>query len=152
MPAGVGRRLPMGRCLPPTTWSRCGALALVVVAGYRKPSTGAVAARDSAAPMVRHPPPILAPLALLAALALPACHRNLSCTAEVTEAQGIFHGTVAGSRSQATLEREALRAACGQLCGAQGTAAVPGCVARCAVDAEAGKIGKRTTCVPGGSR
>jgi hypothetical protein len=98
------------------------------------------------------------------ALTLSGCQREISCTAEVTEAKGVFRGTVKGVRSRVDLEREALRAACGQLCGAQELADAvardggavhalgpSGCVSRCSVDAEAGKIGKRSTCTEGSS-
>jgi hypothetical protein len=86
------------------------------------------------------------------ALSLTACQRQLSCTVEVTEAKGVFRGTIAGKRSQVDLEREALRAACGQRCGAQGTPSAVGCVSQCAVDAEAGKLSKHTTCTEASSR
>ena len=46
--------------------------------------------------------------------------------------------------------RESLRAACGQMCAASGGKA-EACVSRCAVDAEAGKIGARTNCTREGS-
>lgn len=70
----------------------------------------------------------------------------------MTEAKGVFRGTISGARSRVDLEREALRAACGQLCAAQEAPQAVGCVSRCAVDAEAGKIGKRSTCTEVGSR
>jgi hypothetical protein len=84
-----------------------------------------------------------------AALALTACHRDLSCTTEVTEGKGTFKGTVSGARSEVDLRRESVRVACGQLCAMGGKN--EGCVSRCAVDAEAGKIGARTTCTKEGA-
>ncbi len=87
-----------------------------------------------------------------ARLAVSACQRETSCTVEVTEAKGVFRGTIAGARSQVDLEREALRAACGQVCGAQGATQASGCVSRCALDVEAGKITKRSTCTEASSR
>jgi hypothetical protein len=84
---------------------------------------------------------------LLPSLALlPSCSSESSCTAEVTEARGIFRATITGTQSRTTLKREAIRAACGQLCGAQGSGQALGCVARCSVDAEDGKIGLRASC------
>jgi len=80
------------------------------------------------------------------ALSLCACHRETSCTVEVTQAAGVFRGTITGARPAVDLEREALRAACGQVCGAQGPTQSSGCVSRCAIDAESGKITKRSTC------
>jgi hypothetical protein len=97
--------------------------------------------------------PLPASLAALAgALLLTGCQRQVSCTVEVTEAKGVFRGTIAGTRSQVDIEREALRAACGQRCGAQGTPSPVGCVVQCATDADSGKLSKRTTCTEGSSR
>jgi hypothetical protein len=91
-------------------------------------------------------------LSIGALLALPACSPESSCTAEVSEARGIYRATIGGTRSRSELKREAIRAACGQLCGAQGSAAALGCVVRCSVDAEDGKIGLRATCKGGSAR
>jgi hypothetical protein len=83
------------------------------------------------------------------ALALTACNRETTCTSEVTQGSGTFRGSAAGTRSEADLRRESMRVACGQLCAASG--GKEGCVGRCAVDAEAGKIGARTNCTKEGS-
>ena len=88
-------------------------------------------------------------LFLLLALALPACSHDPTCTAEVTEGAGTFKGTATGSRPAAALTREALHAACAKLCASRKDEACP---SRCAVDAEAGKIGLRNTCVKEVSR
>jgi len=81
-----------------------------------------------------------------AALALAGCNRDLTCTTEVTQGAGTFRGSATGTRSEIDLRRESTRIACGQLCAAGRPARGEGCVGRCAVDAEAGKIGVRTTC------
>jgi hypothetical protein len=86
----------------------------------------------------------------LTALGLAACGRKTTCTSEVTQGSGIYRGTVSGARAEADLRRESLRAACGQMCAASGGKA-EACVSRCAVDAEAGKIGARTNCTREGS-
>jgi hypothetical protein len=83
-------------------------------------------------------------LLVLAALALPACNRDTTCTSEVTQGSGTYRGSARGTRSEADLRRESMRLACGQLCAASG--GKDSCVSRCGVDAEAGKIGARTTC------
>lgn len=88
----------------------------------------------------------------LAALGLPACNREITCTSEVTQGSGTFRGVAAGSRAETDLRRESVRIACGQLCAAGGPAKAEGCVGRCSVDAEAGKIGVRTTCKEGSTR
>lgn len=91
-----------------------------------------------------------AALALAAlTLGLAACNRDTTCTTEVTQGSGTFRGTAKGSRAEADLRRESMRIACGQLCGASG--GKEGCVGRCAVDAEAGKVGARVVCAKEGS-
>jgi hypothetical protein len=103
--------------------------------------------------MARSPSPILLGAALLlAAPLLTACNRELTCTTEVTAGSGIHRGTAVGTRSEPDLRRDALRLACGQLCATGGPGGAEGCVGRCAVDAEAGKIGARTTCKKAGER
>jgi hypothetical protein len=99
-------------------------------------------------------PLLLASTAALAclSLALSACNRDVTCTSEVTQGSGLFRGSATGTRSEADLKREAVRVACGQLCAGGGTAGGEGCVGRCAVDAEASKIGVRTTCTKGSPR
>lgn len=75
---------------------------------------------------------------------------TMACTTEVTAGSGTFKAVAEGTRPQAELERDSLVFACGQLCN-------PGkieetdeaCVSRCTVDAQAGKIGVRTTCSKG---
>lgn len=81
---------------------------------------------------------------------LAGCSERTVCTAEVTAGEGIYKASIAGARPQAELSREAMSAACKQLC----TPVKPGdneaaCVSRCGVDALAGKIGARTTCSQG---
>ncbi|APR83818.1 Hypothetical protein A7982_09167 [Minicystis rosea] len=93
--------------------------------------------------MARITIPRVAAAALLV-MGLAACNRRMTCRSEVTQGGGIFRGTITGSRSEAELRREATRLACKELCS--GSAPSEGCTARCAVDAEAGKIGVRTTC------
>lgn len=97
--------------------------------------------------MVAHCTPTFVLAALT--LALAACNRDTTCTTEVTQGSGTFRGTAKGTRAEAELRREATRIACGQLCGATG--GKEGCVGRCAVDAEAGKIGARVVCTKEGS-
>ena len=89
---------------------------------------------------------------LLAAIALPGCARAITCTTEVTDGAGTWTGVVSDTRPEADLRREALRVACGRRCGARGATSAPGCVNRCATDAEAGNIGVRTSCAEGSSR
>ncbi len=91
-------------------------------------------------------------LLIAAAIALPGCGHDVTCTSEVTDGAGTWTGTVTDTRPEADLRREAVRVACGKRCGAGGPTSAPGCVSRCAVDAEAGKIGARTTCKEGGPR
>lgn len=89
---------------------------------------------------------------VIAALAFPACQREITCSSEVTAGEGTFRGSKAGSGPEAPLRRESVRAACDAMCAASGVKDRPGCAAKCAVDAEAGKIGARTTCKESGSR
>lgn len=95
-------------------------------------------------------PPILAAALTLFGLGLPACNHDLTCTSEVTQGAGTFRGSASGSQPEIAIRREAMRSACTRLCAAGN--AQESCVSRCAVDAEAGKIGARTTCTKGGSR
>jgi hypothetical protein len=90
--------------------------------------------------------------ALFLALALPACEHDTTCTAEVTEGAGTFKGSAVGVRPDADLKREALHVACGKMCASRDPNKTEGCVSRCSVDAEAGKIGLHNTCVKEGSR
>lgn len=83
-------------------------------------------------------------------VALPACNRELTCEAELAQGDAVYRGSLHGSRSEATLRREALLVACGQLCAARGRA--PDCVGRCAEDALAEKIAARTSCKESPSR
>jgi hypothetical protein len=89
---------------------------------------------------------------LVAAITLPGCARDVTCTTEVTDAAGTWAGAVTDARPEADLRRESLRVACGKRCAASGPTSTPGCVSRCAVDAEVGKIGVRTSCEEGSSR
>jgi hypothetical protein len=123
--------------------------------GYQRPSTGA-ARSSKVRPIMARPPTrsVRAALSLGAAIglaiALAGCAREISCTAEVTEGAGTFKGTATGARPEPDLQREALRAACNNLCASR--ADKEGCVSRCSVDAEVGKIGSRSTCTKGGAR
>jgi hypothetical protein len=101
--------------------------------------------------MSRNLSTLAAALALLAS-GLPACNRKLTCTSEVTQGGGVFHGSVAGTRSEEALRRESVRIACGQLCAAGGPAKAEGCVGRCIANADGGKLGLHTTCQEGSSR
>jgi hypothetical protein len=100
--------------------------------------------------MVRSSPVPFPLAALVAAVcglaALAGCHRDLTCTSEVTRGSGTFRGSATGTRAEADVRRESVRVACGQLCAAAGPTKPEGCVSRCAVDAESGKLGVRTTC------
>ena len=89
---------------------------------------------------------------LLAAIALPGCASEITCTTDVTDSAGTWTGVVTDTRPEADLRREALRVACGKRCAASGPTRTPGCVNRCAVDVEAGKIGVRASCKEGASR
>lgn len=89
--------------------------------------------------------PSLALATIALALGLSACSREITCTTQVTEGRGTFRGTALGARPEADLRREALHVACGALCTA-GAGKSDACVSRCAVDAQSGKIGARTTC------
>src|SRR4051812_39537462 len=95
---------------------------------------------------------LLVALVALVALPLAGCRRDTTCTAEVTEGAGTFKGASIGARPEADLKRDALHAACGKLCAARDPGGAEGCVSRCAVDAEAGKIGLRAACAKGGAR
>lgn len=122
---------------------------------YRKPGEpsrqrGADSSKVHAA-MAHTPSTLTAALALLA-LGLSACNRAISCSSEVTQGSGTYRGAASGTRSEQDLRHESVRIACGQLCAAGGPAKAEGCVGRCTVDAEAGKIGARTTCQEGSSR
>jgi hypothetical protein len=83
-------------------------------------------------------------------LLLAGCGKRMACTTEVTAGNGTFKAVAEGTSPQAQLERDSLVFACGQLCNPgklEGTDEA--CVARCSVDAAAGKIGVRTTCSKG---
>lgn len=81
---------------------------------------------------------------------LAGCGKRLVCTTEVTEGNGTFKAVAEGTRPQLELERASLSSACKQLCNAKKPAdSSEACVARCSVDALAGKIGVRTTCSEG---
>lgn len=126
----------------------------IIPGAYLKPGQpprqGAARSSKVPGPMARLRFTLSAALALLA-LALPACNRETTCSSEVTQGSGTYRGSTSGTRFEADLRRESLRIACGQLCAAGGPANTSGCVGRCAVDAEAGKIGARTSCHKGGS-
>ena len=89
-------------------------------------------------------------VALLGFPLLAGCGKRLVCTTEVTEGNGTFKAVADGTRPRAELERDSLSSACKQLCNAAKPAdKSEACVARCSVDAIAGKIGVRTTCSEG---
>jgi hypothetical protein len=83
-------------------------------------------------------------------VALPACNRELTCEVELTQGSAVYRGSQHGSRSEASLRRDAMLVACGQLCAARGRS--PDCVGRCAEDAGAGKNTARTSCKESPSR
>jgi hypothetical protein len=89
---------------------------------------------------------------VLAAIALPGCARGSTCTTDVTDGDGTWTGVVTDTRPEADLRREALRVACGKRCGSSGPTRTPGCVNRCALDAETGKISVRASCAEGAPR
>jgi hypothetical protein len=93
----------------------------------------------------------LAPLVFVALPFLVACSKSLVCTAEVTEGSGTFKAVAQGRGAhRPAIEREAIAAACEQLCVATRKADPrAACVSRCAVDAAVGTIGVRTSCLEG---
>jgi hypothetical protein len=97
------------------------------------------------------PAPLWGTSLLVAALSLAAagCGKEITCTSEITEGAGSFTAAAIGKKPPRDLTREATRAACEKLCAARAVKK-EGCVSRCAVDAEVGKIGARTTCSEGG--
>jgi len=84
-------------------------------------------------------------LALALVLAGAGCNR-VECTSEVTAGNGTFKATAKGSGEEGPVMKQALRDACQKMCVEQKASILDACVARCAVDANAGKIGARTTC------
>jgi hypothetical protein len=74
-----------------------------------------------------------------------ACERPLECTSEITEGAGTVRASARAGvgESEAAVRRRAMTAACEKLCKEPAAA---GCVARCQIDVEVGKIGGRTRC------
>ncbi|MBM4356522.1 MAG: hypothetical protein FJ096_00270 [Deltaproteobacteria bacterium] len=84
-------------------------------------------------------------VAALAALALAGCERPIECTSEVTDGSTSKRASVRGAIGEAEpgVRRRALGAACEKLCEGR---TVGGCVARCQIDVDVGKLGGRTRC------
>ena len=80
------------------------------------------------------------------ALALAGCAAKGECTTEVTAANGTWTGLAQGKNDERATRLESLRDACRQMCAASKAESIDGCAAKCAADAEAGKIGMKTTC------
>lgn len=78
-------------------------------------------------------------------LAAAACHTSKRCSCELTEGAGTVSATAEGRGELPAVRKQAIRDACTGLCAKKGE---PGeaCIARCAVDAETGKIGARIRC------
>lgn len=84
-------------------------------------------------------------LLALSALA-PACNRGVECTSEVIAGPGTFKGSARGEGEEGPIMKAALRDACQKMCVDTKAPMIDACVARCAVDAGAMKIGARTSC------
>jgi hypothetical protein len=93
----------------------------------------------------RHLPTLLA---LALALAAAACSKTIECTTEVTAGDGSYKATAQGEADRTAVSKSSLRDACQRMCVGTKAPVLDTCVARCAVDAGAGKIGARTTCKP----
>lgn len=80
-----------------------------------------------------------------------ACSKPVECTAEVTEGAGTYRASVRTTEPEAKARRGALDSACEKLCRARVRDGEPdpnqsGCIGRCVVDVQAGKIGGRVRC------
>lgn len=86
-------------------------------------------------------------IAAFALLLVSACTKPLECTSEVTAGDGTVRASVRAesNEAEATTRKRALAAACEVLCK-KASEPAKGCVARCQVDAESGKIGARVRC------
>lgn len=82
---------------------------------------------------------------VLAPLWSAGCHANKRCSCELTDGTGSVSVTAEGRGELPAVRKQAIRDACAGLCAKKGE---PGeaCIARCAVDAETGKIGARIRC------
>ncbi len=83
-------------------------------------------------------------------LAAIGCAPNVECTTEVTSGSGTWKGVAKGKEADRVTKLASVRDACRQMCAATKAESIDGCAGRCSADAEAGKIGARTTC--GGAR
>lgn len=87
-------------------------------------------------------------LALLGGLVLtsPACGSGVECRTELTAAGGSWTGSARGEAEDRQARHGSVRDACRQMCAATKAQAIDACAASCAADADAGKVGARTTC------
>ena len=77
---------------------------------------------------------------------LTGCGKEVTCKSEVTGGDGTFNGLAKGKEENKALRTESVKDACRQLCAAKKEMNVDACAARCAADAEAGKVGAKTSC------
>jgi hypothetical protein len=77
---------------------------------------------------------------------LASCGSGVECKTEVTQGSGVWTGLARGKSEDPQTRRDSLRDACRQMCAATKAEVMDACAASCAVDAEAGKIGMKTTC------
>ena len=79
-------------------------------------------------------------------LALAGCSSEVECKSEVTEGGGTYAGSAKGKSDDPNVKKESIKEACRQMCAGTKAAFVESCASKCAVDAEAGKLGAKTTC------
>jgi hypothetical protein len=88
----------------------------------------------------------LAALGLVMLAAGSGCSRSVECTSEVIAGAATYKATAHGKGEEAPVKKAALRDACQKMCVETKASMLDGCIARCTVDADAGKIGARTSC------
>lgn len=79
-------------------------------------------------------------------LALSGCNGEVECKSEVTEGGGTYTGSAKGKSDDPNVKKESIKEACRQMCAGTKATLVEPCAVKCAVDAEAGKLGAKTTC------
>ncbi len=90
-------------------------------------------------------------LATLAAAGSSGCSKTVECSSEIATGSGAYKGKAQGSgEDAASVRRESVKDACARMCMETKALEFNGCRARCVADAEAGKVGAKTTCTGDG--
>ena len=95
------------------------------------------------------PPRIRATLLVASGLLLATlcgCKGNVECVTEVTTGRATYTGKSKGKTEDQALRVESVRDACRQMCAIEKSPVIDSCASRCVVDADAAKIGAKTTC------